>query len=417
MREMTILGAWPVEHTCSIWPEPRAAPAFDGAIPSLPRWIGVLPYEAFRWLERGHEASDRRAQTAFSKCEWWRYGAVAVVRDSVEVWGDDQLAVDRLAAALTVNRLVEPVHLHYRGVSESDQVHARRVERVLQAISRGELYQVNLARTFQFDARGSPIGLFERFFSHSQVPFGFAIDAGNGRAAVGASPELCLEIRSDGRLLTRPIKGTRPRGGNAVQDAHQLESLCSDPKELAELNMVIDLERNDLARVAETGTVAVLSSGEVESFEAVHHRVATVCAQLRCTVPPYEVLRAFLPSGSVTGAPKVSAMQTIGQLETNRRGLYTGAVGALCFDGALRLAMAIRTLVVDSSGTAHYRSGGGIVADSDPEREVHETHWKARQLFSAPAISQQSDGDLECQSVGRVPAKNWADWMGSGIEA
>ncbi|HMA96333.1 MAG TPA: anthranilate synthase component I family protein [Polyangiaceae bacterium] len=415
-RELTIIGAWPLEYTNALYPDRPATIQIEDTAESPPQWIGLLPYDAFRALERGNEISDPRPPSMLPRCEWWRYGAVAVIRDRVEILGDDQRAVNRLARRLSAEHHPESVRLRYLGASESERVHASRVSRVLEAISRGELYQVNLARTFNFNACGSPIGLFQRLFQHSKVPFGFAIDAGKGRAVVGASPELCLEICPDGRLLARPIKGTRPRGDSAAEDAERLQELCTDPKELAELNMVIDLVRNDLARVSETGTVAVISSGESESFEAVHHRVATVCAQMRPSVSTPDALRAFLPSASVTGAPKIAAMQMIGQLETNRRGLYTGAFGCVCFDGSVRLAMAIRTLVVDSTGAGQYHSGGGIVADSDPGQEVQETRWKAHQLLFANATAEQPPRSEGLPSS-RPPAKNWADWMGSGIEA
>ena len=143
--------------------------------------------------------------------------------------------------------------------------------------------------------------------------------------------------------------------------------------------MVIDVERNDLGRIARTGSVRVVGVPRIETFGTVHHRVATVVAELADGIDRTTVLRAMLPSGSVTGAPKIRAMEIIADLESERRGLYTGALGALGHDGSLRLSMAIRTLT-RRKGVAHYFAGGGIVAASDPEREVLETRWKAAQL-------------------------------------
>jgi anthranilate/para-aminobenzoate synthase component I len=184
--------------------------------------------------------------------------------------------------------------------------------------------------------------------------------------------------------------------------------------------MVIDLERNDLSRLSRLGTVEVVSAGDIESFESVHHRVATVRSHLAPGVSREELLRSFLPSGSVTGTPKRAAMRLIARLEPQRRGLYTGAVGYLAQDGGLRLAMAIRTLVVDRDAQATYYSGGGIVADSVAEREVLETRWKAEQVLRSGVTAsaswcdgQPSDGTPCVRPGGPKSAENWADWLGS----
>jgi anthranilate/para-aminobenzoate synthase component I len=155
--------------------------------------------------------------------------------------------------------------------------------------------------------------------------------------------------------------------------------LDQDPKERAELVMIVDVERNDLGRVAEIGSVRLLRAPRVVTLPTVHHRVATVSSRLRPDITRTELLEVTLPSGSVTGAPKVRAMEVIARLEPHRRGLYTGAFGVLCHDGSLVLAMAIRTLT-ERGGQAHYFAGGGIVADSEPAREVEETQWKGVQI-------------------------------------
>jgi anthranilate/para-aminobenzoate synthase component I len=417
-RHVALLGAWPTDHCCATRPEPELQldPSL-GKLAPIPRWVGILPYEAFRGLERGSELRDERPKPLFDRCEWWRYGAVAVVGDDVEVVGDDDGAVERLSRRL-LDATDGPAvtELVWTGISETDTVHAERIRSILADIARGEFYQVNLARGFRFDVRGSALALYERWFERANVPFGFALDAGHGRRIVGASPELCLEALSDGTLLTRPIKGTRPRCDDPAQDQAQIVELSRDPKELAELHMVIDLERSDLGRVAETGSVEVLSAGEIESYEAVHHRVATLRARLRPTVSACDLLKSFLPSGSVTGTPKVAAMQTIAKLETIRRGLYSGAFGYLAQDGSMRLAMAIRTLVVGADGRAIFHSGGGIVADSIAEREVTETQWKAQQLLVSIGEAKSQEARSVCPPAGRTFAKNWADWMGSGTE-
>ena len=216
----------------------------------------------------------------------------------------------------------------------------------------------------------------------ARSPFGFALQFEHLNV-VGTSPELCLSVSRAGRVITRPIKGTSPRGRTPQEDLQNIVTLQHNAKEIAELSMVIDLERNDLGRVAEFGSVSVLDSGIVETYGPVHQRVGTVSAVLRPDIDRTTLFRTFLPSGSVTGAPKVRAMEIIAALEEHRRGLYAGAYGFIGHDGCMRLAMAIRTLVSDADRGGHYFTGGGIVADSKPQLEVEETHWKALQLLDS----------------------------------
>jgi anthranilate/para-aminobenzoate synthase component I len=262
--------------------------------------------------------------------------------------------------------------------SEADDAHRDRIERALELIVEGQIYQVNLARRFNFRLEGRSVDLVRRLVRTARAPFAFALEL-EGLTVAGSSPELLLAVDTRGRLETAPIKGTRPRGLDAAADARLAAELDADPKERAELSMVIDVERNDLGRVACTGSVRVRGEPRVETFGSVHHRVATVSAQLRPSINRRALLEAVLPSGSVTGAPKIRAMEVIGRLEASRRGLYTGGFGFLAHDGSMRLGMAIRTLT-RRDGVAHYFAGGGIVADSDPSREVIETGWKAVQM-------------------------------------
>jgi anthranilate/para-aminobenzoate synthase component I len=195
-----------------------------------------------------------------------------------------------------------------------------------------------------------------------------------------ATPELFLALGPDRRVRTSPIKGTRPRLAEPDLDRALAMALDEDPKERAELAMVIDVERNDLGRLAHAGSVVLELPPHVETYESVHHRVATVAAELAPGVGREALVAAMLPSGSVTGAPKVRAMEVIRDLEPVRRGLYTGALGYVREDGGLELGMAIRTLTA-LGGQGSYFAGGGIVADSQPGREVEETLWKARRLI------------------------------------
>jgi anthranilate/para-aminobenzoate synthase component I len=245
-------------------------------------------------------------------------------------------------------------------------------------IWRGELYQVNLARRFRFAAEGHPLHLLEALGPAADAPFSGALDLGE-RQVVSTSPELFLDWTPGGVLRTRPIKGTRPRSLDGREDRRLALELDESDKERAELAMVIDIERNDMGRIAEVGTVRMTEPPHVVAHPTVHHREALLEAVLRPEVTRATLLDVMMPSGSITGAPKVAAMGLIAELESHRRGLYTGSLGYLRHDGGLRLSMAIRILSI-RAGEAHYFAGGGIVADSDPEQELQETRWKSEQL-------------------------------------
>ena len=185
-------------------------------------------------------------------------------------------------------------------------------------------------------------------------------------------------------METRPIKGTRPRGRTPEEDAALAQELLRSEKDAAELAMIVDLERNDLGRVCSYGTVRVTRPKALESFPTVHHLVATVVGRLHAGCDRTELLKATFPGGSITGAPKIRAMQIIDELEPTRRSVYTGAIGYLGFDGGMDLNIAIRTFLV-RGGRAWFQAGGGIVADSQPESEYDETAQKARALIEAVA--------------------------------
>jgi anthranilate/para-aminobenzoate synthase component I len=371
----------PTDFATGLDPEPALPLGETGSpLADCPRWIGVLPYEARRDLERPGRTTrpDERVEPHVTTPLWARYGAVVRIDRDVMVVGDDAARLRELAVLAAAPAAPRGRVSAHDLSTEPDRAHAARISGALELISAGEIYQVNLARRFELSLSGHAVDIVEKLARAARTPFGTALELGELTIA-GASPELFLELDARGALVTRPIKGTRPRGTDAVNDRAQVRDLAGDPKEHAELSMVVDVERNDLGRIARTGSVRVLGPPRIETFGTVHHRIATVVARLADGVDRAAVLRATLPSGSVTGAPKIRAMEIIAELESERRGLYTGALGALGHDGSLRLSMAIRTLT-RRRGIAHYFAGGGIVAASDPEREVLETRWKAAQL-------------------------------------
>jgi para-aminobenzoate synthetase component 1 len=247
------------------------------------------------------------------------------------------------------------------------------VARAIDYIAAGDAFQVNLSQRFagRFEAI-DPRGLYRALRRVSPAPFA-AFLGWDDLAVASASPEWFYRTRGDA-IVTRPIKGTRPRGGTPELDAAQVATLRASPKDRAELTMIIDLERNDLGRVCEYGSVHVVEPYAVETFAQVHHLVATVEGRLRPGAGPVDVLAAMFPGGSITGAPKIRAMEIIDELERARRGVYTGAIGYFS-RGASAFNIAIRTLMVEGR-TLSYHVGGGIVADSDPVAEFEETLHK-----------------------------------------
>lgn len=395
-EDRLFVGALPVERSSLIDPDQgspdqgsRPPPAPE--LRDWPKWVGVLPYECFRHLERdsSKRSQDARDVPHISSIIWNRYEAIAQVKShDLFVRGTSQKAVDELSSALLGGAKEEqpsPVSLKWLGMPEDPEFHRRRVRVALDRIAQGLLYQVNLARRFEFEVEGHAVSLLHSLGSLAHAPFAAAVDLGDVQV-VSTSPELFLDYRPDGHVVTRPIKGTRPRSSDPVEDARRRAELEASEKERAELAMVIDIERNDLGRLALPGTVRMSAPPEVVSYPTVHHREATVSARLAPSYSRADLLHAMMPSGSVTGAPKVAAMELICELEAHRRGLYTGALGYLTHGGGARLSMAIRVLTL-RGGIAHYFAGGGIVADSDPEQELQETTWKAEQLRALVTVT------------------------------
>lgn len=386
----SFVGALPLETSSSIVPDGGTDALADRSRPDLwgdvPRWVGLLPYEAARAsLERPRwTPSEGRPEPHHTSPVWARYGAMLVVdhrAGTVFVVGDDAQAVRALRRA--VERGGDPAcEARLRPLPvEPEARHGERVAAALELIRAGDIYQVNLARRLEVAVTGDALGALRRLTAGAPSQWAALIELPGQPAVVSTSPELFLQASRDGRVETWPIKGTRRRGHDAADDERQRRALAADPKERAELSMVIDLERNDLGKLAVVGSVRVPDEPRIVTHRTLHHRVARVAARLPAGVSWADLVAATWPSGSVTGAPKVRAMEVIASLEPHRRGLYTGAFGCVRRDGALTLAMAIRTLTV-REGLGHYHVGGGIVADSDPGREVDETRVKALQLSS-----------------------------------
>jgi anthranilate synthase component I len=255
------------------------------------------------------------------------------------------------------------------------------VARIQEYIRAGDAFQVVLSQRLTVPLQASPFDLYRMLRTLNPSPYLFYLDL-DGFQLVGSSPEVLVRLE-DGKVLVRPIAGTRRRGGSAAEDAELAADLLADPKELAEHLMLLDLGRNDVGRVARYGTVRVPDRMVIERYSHVLHLVSTVEGELRDGLSAMDVFRAAFPAGTVSGAPKVRAMEIIDELEPTRRGPYAGAVGYLAHGGrAMDVAIAIRTVVAEG-GRAHVQAGAGVVADSVPAAEYEETLNKARALLRA----------------------------------
>jgi anthranilate synthase component I len=258
------------------------------------------------------------------------------------------------------------------------------VGRIREYIRAGDAFQVVLSQRLRFDLQASPFSLYRALRSLNPSPYLYFLEL-DGLSLVGSSPEVLVRVE-DGKVMVRPIAGTRPRGRTPEEERALAEDLRADQKELAEHRMLVDLGRNDVGRVAEYGSVTVPDLMVVERYSHVMHLVSQVEGDLREGLGAMDVFRACFPAGTVSGAPKVRAMEIIDELESVRRGPYAGAVGYFAYGGrSMDTAITIRTVLV-TDGAAYVQAGAGIVADSDPAKEYEETLNKARALLRASAM-------------------------------
>jgi anthranilate synthase component 1 len=265
---------------------------------------------------------------------------------------------------------------------EAPEAYLERVRRAQDYIRAGDIYQANLSRHWRahVDEDFSAAALYRSLRQSNPAPFAAFAQSGDF-SILSSSPERLLRIRGR-RVDTRPIAGTHPRGATAEEDRALKQALVSHPKERAEHVMLIDLARNDLGRVCEGGSVRVDEYMALETYTHVHHIVSNVTGELRADVSPVDALRAVFPGGTITGCPKVRCMQIIAELEDSPRGPYTGSLGYLNHDGSGDFNILIRTMSL-MGGELEFRAGAGIVADSNPERELAESRAKARGLLLA----------------------------------
>lgn len=254
------------------------------------------------------------------------------------------------------------------------------LEKLKGYIKAGDIYQANLTQRFECTLDIRPYELYGKLRTINPAPFASFIDFGEGHI-VSSSPERFIKI-SDRIVETRPIKGTRPRGKDSDEDTRNRKELLSSEKDKAELLMIVDLERNDLGRISKTGTVEVTELFHLEEYPTVYHLVSTVIGKMKDECDIIDVITSTFPGGSITGAPKIRAMEIIDELEPTQRNVYTGSIGYIGFNGEVDLNIVIRTILCKDE-KAYFQVGGGIVWDSDPEMEYEETLHKAKALMMA----------------------------------
>lgn len=278
----------------------------------------------------------------------------------------------------------QPEQLKWQGLAVSPKLspdeYRTKIRKVLDYIQAGDIFQANFTHRFEAIGSGDPLALYENLARISPAPFAAYANSGE-KSIICSSPEWFYRIEEK-RVVTRPIKGTRPRGSTPEEDAANQAELLASAKDRAELTMIVDLERNDLGRVCQFGSVKVNHALTLESYAQVHHLVAEVEGNLRDDCDAVDLLVAMFPGGSITGAPKIRAMEIIEELESDRRGVYTGAIGYIGLDGRSAWNIPIRT-IVRSYQNWSYNVGGGIVADSDPDDEYRETLTKGRGMKAA----------------------------------
>ena len=360
---------------------PRPAP-----LPLGPGWIGFFGYGlrvAFEDVPERHPDETGIADVDLS------YYPATAVHDAREatwwiVWREGAENAARTLSACLNRAVSAPPECVVSGAPQpctAPDAYLDAVRRAVEYIHAGDVFQVNYAHEFRAPFAGDPLALYLSLRRKNPAPYSAFLDLGRGQALLSTSPELFLRLR--GRdVETRPIKGTRPRGATVEQDERLKEMLRRSEKDAAELAMIVDLERNDLSRVCRPGSVKVVEECAIESYATVHHRVAEVKGTLEEGTNRVDLLAATFPGGSISGAPKVRAMEIIDELEAGRRGPYTGSIGILTDDGNMDLNIAIRTTVL-ADGLARVHVGGGIVADSDPGAEYEETLDKGRAIFEA----------------------------------
>jgi anthranilate synthase component 1 len=371
------------------WHELRNAEARTTTLPFTGGWFLYLGYELAAEIE---PALDLKPDSVLPTALAVRCPAAIIYdheEDACHFVAEANAAgyEDQVTADIAASRKLDPVHIGEgpaapEVIEEEAEGFLQAVETAKDYIADGDIYQANLSRQWDANLHGVATAeqLYARLRATNPAPFA-GLASWNGTQIISSSPERLLQIR-DGIASTRPIAGTRPRSDDRAMDDELSTELFNHPKERAEHVMLIDLERNDLGRICNAGTVEVDEMMVLESYAHVHHIVSNVRGQIRNDIAPGDAIRAVFPGGTITGCPKVRCMQIISELERGPRGAYTGSFGYLDRNGNMDLNILIRTIVMRDGGIT-LRAGSGIVADSEPEAELAETRAKGKGLLQA----------------------------------
>jgi len=386
-------------------------------------WVGYFSYELGRYIERLPETTTDDLQMPpirlrfYDKVICYDHIEGTCWLIALELSNDSEkpehklAALERLLAESQRINVPQPVPADLDNVDFSrircnmdKNYYLRTVEKIKRHIYDGDVYQINFSQRFECRYEARPIALYH--WQNHYNPSGYAayIDGGDFHI-VSASPEMFITI-TDGAIRTKPIKGTRRRVDEASRpgsegrqiNTRNFSELLYSRKEQAELNMIIDLERNDVAKICKPGTRTVIQPRTIETYPTVFHAVATIAGQLRNEVTFCDVLKAMFPGGSITGAPKIRSMEIIDRTEPTARGVYTGSIGFIGIDGSACLNIAIRTIII-TGRKALVQTGGGIVADSDPQAEWDETITKARALLAGIRATQDSNPPIAVRQM------------------
>lgn len=359
-------------------------PPFDNA------WFGYLGYGLKHDVE--YLPADERGPTHLPDLWFARFRHIYQfdhTRRQLVCWGNTPPSLPQIRAQ-TMPRL----HVQQLSSNFTRATYEHAVQQVIDAIHAGDLYQANLTRKFWGDFTATPnsFALFEQLCSASPSPYSAYMRFGN-TAIISSSPERFLTMDAGGHVTVRPIKGSAPRGKDAEEDIRLREQLEKSEKDRAENLMIVDLMRNDLSRSCEAGSVRVEGLFDVTTHPLVHHLSSTVIGQRKAGTSPLDVVSACFPPGSMTGAPKLRAIQMCTRLEKLQRGAYSGAIGWFAGDGSVDLSVIIRTLVVQDN-RFEFQVGGGVVADSTPEGEWYEALIKARGICRMLGITEKQLIDI-----------------------
>lgn len=398
----------PLEHLRQVMREFKVAPS-DGRLPRFAGgFVGYLAYDAVRYFE-SHVPIPEHDELNLPDAAYMLTELVCVfdhikhklIIIALTQPGNDPEAAYRRALSL-LDRATErlrgtvpvPGGLFGPGAprkftftsNHTAESHAAMVRKAQEYIAAGDIFQVVLSQRLQTRVRLRPIDIYRTLRTINPSPYMYFLSMGDLKI-IGASPEMLVRVE-DGIAQTRPIAGTAPRSGDDVEDAARAAALLQDQKECAEHVMLVDLGRNDLGRVCDYGSVQVREPMHIERFSHVMHIVSEVQGRLRADKDAFDALMACFPAGTLSGAPKVRAMQIIDELEQTRRGPYGGAVGYFDFHGNMDTAICIRTMVMKGD-KVYVQAGGGIVADSDPQKEYEETLHKAGAVLKTLELAEE----------------------------